>query len=481
MQRKNKTRIYILLSFLVVVASCKKFVDAGAPETRLNAENVYTNDATAIAVMTGLYSRIASGIPSPNFSSGVESLSLRCGLSADEYTLYTGAPLALSAYYNNALLSNATTSIGSEYWNVFYDHIYMVNSALEGLTKSTSLTLSVKKQLLGEAKFMRALFYFYLTNLYGDVPLITSTDYKVNSNLARVSKSDVYEAINVDLIDAQALLSADFLDSKLQKYTGDIERVRPTKWAATALLARSYLYNNDFTNAEIQSTSVIDNTNLFDTVSINGVFLKNSKEAIWQLQPVKISQNTDDSKMFIVTTGFSGSTPVRLSDTLLNSFDSVDLRRKSGNWIKSVTIAGKTYYYPYKYKNNTGTVTEYLMVLRLAEQYLIRAEARAQLNKISEAKSDLNIIRWRAELPNTAAVDKSSLLTAILRERQQEFFSEWGHRWFDLKRTNSVDALMSLITPKKANGSLWKSFQKLYPIPYSDLWQNSSLTQNPDY
>jgi hypothetical protein len=121
------------------------------------------------------------------------------------------------------------------------------------------------------------------------------------------------------------------------------------------------------------------------------------------------------------------------------------------------------------------------MVLRLGEQYLIRAEARAQQNKISDAQSDLNIIRTRAGLPNTTASDKNSLLSEIFHERKVELFSEWGHRWLDLKRTNAVDAVMSIVTPLKANGQQWQSYQKLYPVEFSEVRKSPNLTQTPGY
>ena len=121
------------------------------------------------------------------------------------------------------------------------------------------------------------------------------------------------------------------------------------------------------------------------------------------------------------------------------------------------------------------------MMFRLAEQYLIRAEARAQQNNISDAQADLNKIRTRARLPNTTAADKNSILSAILHERQTELFSEWGNRWFDLKRTNNIDAVMSIMTPKKANGLQWQSYKQLNPLPFTEIQRDPSLLQNLGY
>jgi len=117
--------------------------------------------------------------------------------------------------------------------------------------------------------------------------------------------------------------------------------------------------------------------------------------------------------------------------------------------------------------------------LRLAEQYLIRAEAMAQQNKIPEAAADLNVIRSRAGLPNTTAATQSAMLAAILQERKAELFTEWGHRWLDLKRTNTVDSVMSVVAPQK--GGTWQSIQKYYPIPQSELNADPNLVQTPGY
>ncbi|MEP7374613.1 MAG: RagB/SusD family nutrient uptake outer membrane protein [Chitinophagaceae bacterium] len=501
MIHKYKIFIYFLLfAFLFTNTGCKKFVDVGAPETSTNAENVYASDATAIAVLSGLYTNISRLW---GFSQGDRGISMLSGLSADDFSLMSGADATLTRYYSNSLLVTATIASGTEYWSPLYDAIYTCNSAIEGLVASNSLTPLVKKQLLGEAMFIRAFMYFYLVNFFGDVPLVVTTDHKINATMPRTPQIQVYNQIIQDLKEAVDLLSAEYLDKNLIPYTaGSEERVRPTKWAAAALLARAYLYNGNLTgdagnyaNAETQASIVISSS-LFNIPlpALNSVFLKNSAEAIWQLQPVNTEFNTEDAKTFIITsTGLNSTNPVCLSNFLLNAFESGDQRKTSGNWVNSIVVGGDTLYYPYKYKVNlnnpsitsaTGTtnMTEYLMVLRLGEQYLLRAEAKAQQNKISEAQSDLNAVRIRAGLLPTTANYKNSLLSAILRERQVELFTEWGHRWLDLKRTNTVDAVMSIVTPQKSSlGSPWKSYQQLYPLPYRELQTNPALLQNQGY
>lgn len=465
---KKSYRFGNVICLLFVLSGCKKFVEVDPPVTVTTGESVYTTDATAAAVLTGIYTQMSQQI------TGVNSISIKAGLSADEFNLY-GSPANLIPFYINAI----TTVQEQTFWERFYKYLQTINSAIEGISNSTTLSSSVQKQLVGEAKFLRAFFLFYLTNMHGDIPIVTSSDYQINNVLARSPLKSVYGQIISDLLDAKDNLSSNYVNNDALSIT--TERVRPNKFVASALLARVYLYNNDWINAENEAASVINNPSLYDTTSVNNVFNKNSKEALWQLQPVNTGSNTEEAKVFILTGSPNTSKPIYLSSFLLNNFELGDKRRIIGNWINSITSGGVTYYYPFKYKISTSglPVTEYYMVMRLSEQYLIRAEARAQQNNIIGSKGDLNVIRTRAGLPLSTVGTKDSLLAAIFHERQVELFSEWGHRWFDLKRTGAIDSVMAIVTPKK--GGTWNKNWQLYPLPIYDIQQNPNLKQNPGY
>lgn len=473
---QNTKNVFAIIAFALSFTGCKKLVEVDTPPTSTSESLVFTSDATAAAVLTGIYANMANGSIN-GIGSGPGSLSFFGGLSADEFKLHTGIIGQTLFYYNNSLNS---TTIGNGYWESLYPRIFITNSAIEGLSAATSLTPSVKNQLLGEAKFMRALFYFYLANLYGDVPLVLSTDYLVNAKMPRTPKAEVWAQIINDLKEAQDLLSSNYL--KADVYNTTTERVRPTKWAVVAMLSRAYLYQKKWTEAETAATTVISNTVSFDTVSLaNNVFGKTSKEAIWQLQPVNTGWNTQDARLFIIpTTGPSSVYPVYLSNFMLNSFEIGDNRKVK--WVSSVTVGSNTYYYPYKYTSATlnASVTEYQMVFRLGEVYLNRAEARAQQDNALGAMADLNLIRKRAGLPNySGPTDKASLIAAIIHERQVELFAEWGHRWLDLKRTGTVEAVMSVVTPQK--GGSWNTNWQWYPISQTELQRNPYLVQNTGY
>jgi starch-binding outer membrane protein, SusD/RagB family len=468
----------------LMVASCKKFIEVPPPSTSLNGSNVYESDATAAAVLTDLYAEMSNQNSTAGPSASLAAYSWIGGLSADELSLYYTGYNAFFSYYTNDLNSQTSPS----YWNGTYPNIFIVNTAIEGVTKSTSLTPAVKNHLLGEAKFMRAFYYFYLVNFYGDVPLILSTDYKLNMKMGRTASNVVFQQIIKDLKEAQMLMNENFLKGDIVSLyaLGSEERVRPTKWAATALLSRVYLYNRDWSLAEAEATKVINNSALFTLETLSNAFKKNNKEAIWQLQPVgnNTNSNTGDGKLYILPAGGPTNTitnPVHLSKSVVNAFEVNDQRKT--NWVDSVKPSSVAYYFAKKYKvgNVIASTSEYITVLRLAEQYLVRAEARAEQDNIVGARDDLFAIRRRAGLLDATltANDKSSLLSVIIHERQVELFTEWGHRWLDLKRTGNLDAIMNTVAIQK--GGIWNPTRGLYPIPQTEIDRNPSIIQNSGY
>jgi hypothetical protein len=419
---------------------------------------VYSGDAAATSTLLGIYAQM--NVSNAAFL-GNGLITMMAGMSADELQYFPSTDL--QPFVTNQLLSS--TAQVSSLWSSGYQYLYYANAAIEGLTASTALTTSVKSRLLGEAKVIRAFNLFYLTNLYGDVPLVTSTDFQVNATLGRAPQATVYQTLISDLIDAETLLPTTYAT------TG--EKTRPNKWAATALLARAYLYTQDWANAEARATSLISTGGYTLTDDPNNVFLKNSTEAIWQLAPVVANVNTYVGALSIPS---ANSNPLYyFTDDAPTAFEATDKRQSA--WVRSYAYQGKTYNYPYKYKvKSNATVTEYLMMFRLAEQYLIRAEARVQQGNLTGAVADLNVLRSRAGLTAlTTTLDKATLLLAVEQERRVELIAEWGHRWFDLKRTNRANAVLG------AKKTTWKSTAALYPVPQSEGLANPNLTQNPGY
>jgi starch-binding outer membrane protein, SusD/RagB family len=478
----KKLFIYI---FLINLFGCAKFIEVGPPITSVNDGNVYEDDATATAVLTGIYISLSNDNSAG--LSGLMSMNLFPALSADELTLYsTSVSEEVLGYYTNNIKSNL---ISTDFYGKSYATIFSANAALNGLNNSKSLTSSIKNQLLGEAHFVRAFCYFNLINIFGEVPLITSIDYNETALQPKADSVEIIDLIKADLKIAQNLLSQDYLDGSLKNISE--ERIRPSRAAATALLARIYLYIRDWNNAEIEASKVIEN-NLYENVPLNVVFLANSKETIWSIKPVGSDNNanTGEGKIFILPdVGPGDFHQYILSDRQRNAFEPGDQRYKY--WVDSITVGTQTYYYPFKYKvpDVVAPTTEYSIVFRFAEQFLIRAEARIQLGNISNGITDINTLRARATdytvpVNNqlkalSTSLTKDAALQAVLHERQVELFTEWGHRWLDLKRTDKIDEVMSAVTPLK--GGIWDSRWALYPFPLSEIRSNPKLLQNPGY
>ncbi len=473
--KAQKFYIITFLSATTLLLACKDFVKVDSPENQIGTEKVYTSDETANAALRGIYSRMMSG----SFANGNStSVTFLAGRSSDEFINHNSSTDKMQFSLNNLLPDNASLRTGL--WQSAYQIIFASNSVLENLERSQQISTTLKERLGGEAKFIRAFCHFYLTNLFGEIPLVLTTDYRINSIAPANTRPQIYLQIIKDLIEAKSQLPEDYLTN---------ERLRPNKWAATALLARVYLYNREWASAEAQASEVIAQENKYKLQSdLNHVFLSNSKEAILQFfVPTSFNQNTFEGNLFMLNAAPTVSNEMSLSSDFISAFEQGDERLTK--WVGAVTNGSSRWYYPFKYKVKLGAVplTEYSMVLRLGELFLIRAEARINLDRIDLGIADLNVLRSRARatssisvpdpLPNLSiSLDKQEALLAVEKERRIELFSEWGNRWLDLKRTNRADVILGSF--KSPN---WQPNDILYPIPLSDLLNNPNLKQNPGY
>ncbi|RZM21890.1 MAG: RagB/SusD family nutrient uptake outer membrane protein [Pedobacter sp.] len=454
--------INILLSASIFCfQSCKKFVTVDTPDDRISTESAYKSNVAAAAVLTGLFAQLSNNYYG---SLTLPAISFYEELSADNLTLFdVNGDANLRDYYQNMLAPDYGRSYDQHYWRTTFPLIYTINTAIEGLAGNTALSPAISKRLLGEAYFLRAFCYFYLVNIYGEVPLSITSDYNLNSKTPRSTVADIYSQIELDLQNAESLLEYNYVTSNANTVypTGVEERIRPNLAAVNALQARVFLYQKNYAAAEAAATKVIGHTELYTLGTLKNIFLKNSSETIWALQPVTEGLNTIEGAIFTIPEGGSSNEhPFLISTSLKNSFEPGDDRK--AKWLDSITIdngGGEvSYVYPAKYKAARQFIpvdpTEYTIVMRLAEQYLIRAEARNEQGNSGGAAEDLNLLRNRSRgavtakvltpLPAiSATITEDQLRPVILHERRVELFTEWGHRWFDLKRTGTIDAVIT--------------------------------------
>jgi hypothetical protein len=465
--RKYKALIFraILVPLICIFpfTSCKKFVEIDPPVNQTISDEIFQSDALAISAVTGIYSEMMTS--NGRFSSG--DVTFYAGMSADEL-INQATPNFRDGFVKNDITELGHGTLLSSFWDKAYRFIYTANICLEKMNApAANISEATKKMLEGECRFIRAFCYFHMVNLFGAVPMPVGSDFRVNMILPRTSIPKIYELIIGDLETAVSLLSEHYPTS---------ERVRPNKYAALALLARVYLYRNEWAKAETAASQII-NYPLYRLDTLDSVFKKASPEAIWQLLPVNSTFNNTWEGQIILP----NSNSYILTDTLYRSFDPND-RRKTV-WVGQKTVTGpppnNIRFYPAKYKVKTNMQKlEYYVVFRLGEQYLIRSEARAHQNKLGEAAEDLNAIRKRAWLPNTTASTQEALYSAIAQERKIELFAEWGNRWYDLKRTQKADTELKNLPYKAAS---WSLNDTLWPIPNSQIIANPNLTQNPGY
>ena len=451
----------ILMLGCMLHLSCDSFVETGLPTNQLTGEAVFNDKTTADAAMRAVYASIRdSGL----LSGSSAGLSAHLGCYADELDFYGSTSNTAADFYDNSVLPlNAGVK---NFWNTTYRQIYGANAIYEGVSQSTGIAQPDAEKLKGEALFVRALLHLYLVNLFGDIPYITTTDYVTNSHVSRMASDEVYLRIIEDLEMATSLLP--------EEYEG-FGRARPNKFAAQALLARAYLYSGAWAEATNSASAVLNQIGLYaDEPDVSKVFLKECTETIWQLPPTPEGRHTAQGATFTLL----AAPPqfVALTPDLVDAFAPGDLRRT--HWISSISGPSGNFFYASKYKQyvTESASKEYTVVLRTAEIYLIRAEARARQGELTSALEDLNHVRVSAGLNALDGLGQQQIVDAIFQERRLELFTEFGHRFFDLKRAANVDEVLGSVKPG------WDTTDRFLPIPESEISANPNLLpQNPGY
>jgi hypothetical protein len=433
----KKIRIIIAITFALVTFGCEEFLEK-EPVNIITDEIVIETPEDAETVLLGAYSAMQS--PDMYGNQSVGSL----GVMSDEL-VHTGSFPTVAEYDNNAVLANNVTL--QNLWGVAYNGIYITNVVLERI-EGITIDPAFKSQLVGEAKFIRALIHFNLMQLFGAIPYAVETDLAKLRVIDRTSVETVYTNIITDLNECITLL--DGVDHGNNN--------RANEWVAKALLARVLLVSGDETGAGNLANDVIQNGPYDLEASYASVFAGGSTEAIFEI--FSSPQDQNQCAFWFRTNGRYEYGP---SPQMQAAFEPGDDRAAM------IEPVGDGRFEVAKY-TDVATGTDRTIVLRLAEMYLIRAEAN--IGSVA-ADDDVNVIRNRAGLGDIAGVT----LNDILQERFVELCFE-GHRWNDLNRTGQTDAVMSVINPTS-----WQATDKLMPIPQREIQQNPTLVgkQNPGY
>jgi len=495
-----KQLIYILFLVLVVTSGCKKTLEEKAYSATYT-KDFYSNAAEAEAAITAVYGNLYgmynSGAPFFASDWSADQTFPRNVVGRNTLTQFSYDPAY--SVQNSFGRSNESPM---EIWKRSYITIESANWVIDKVP-STPMDAVRRDAIVGEALFLRAYCLWTLSRNFGSIVVKTSPTNSIDN--AVVGKSpidDVYKQVFADLTKAEQLLP-DYAASTAVKG-------RVYKQAAQLLHAKAALYNGKWADALTSAQAVITSNKFSLVPSFTDLFTAAKKDLGRQevLFDVELNNTTNPVRQsqlhfFYAPNGSSdynkgGAGGIYVYSAFYNSFPAGDTRKNllatsytttAGVFVPQASIdtrlATKDLVLMGKYKdpNSVGAYgSNNVYLLRLADAYLIAAEAEARANSASAtAYSYINTVRTRAGIPNlTAGLAQQPFIDSVLRERSWEFYGE-GDRWYDLTRTDkflsviptAVNADYPVRTPAAKN--------KYFPIPQVEINANPLLVQNDDW
>ena len=443
-----KKTIYILMMVALMLGSCTKVLDV-EPTASISNDVAIKNKVGVERAVIGSYTSLqATGLYGRNRV-------IIGDLAADNLT-WTGTTQEYLQIENNDVL--AENLIIDGVWSAAYDGLNRVNNVLTAMGRVTDLSATERAKYEGEALFMRALFHYNLVTMFGGVPIKTIPTADIsNIDQAKNTPEDVYLQVIADLISAEAKLPA-------TNTAG-----RANKFAASALLARVYLNRYQNTGDASYATLAIQKAD--KVLTEGGYGLANPYSALYEggnneviFEIVFDAQNKNRLAEYFFPRSLAGRYEIAPTALLVQSYEAGDKRLAA-----SISTDGEGKLYCKKYEQ-LAAGSDGVIVLRLAEMYLIKAEALAYTDgNIGAIQDNINPIRGRAGLLSTTANTYPALKLAIENERRHEFAFE-GHRWFDLVRTKRATTLLGI-----------DEDHTLFPIPLSEMQTNKLMKQNFGY
>lgn len=478
---KTRISIFILFTGLFFTGCDKDFLDV-TPPSSLTGDSYFRNAADAEAAIAAAYKPLQN---------------------TNNLAKVTEAPLEDIVIFNTQGLNldswsfDANDAIIDEVWQTGYEGVFRANIVLQ---KVPGITMpdAQKNRILGEARFLRALYYFNLTAFFGDVPLVKEADPTdpAKSAIPRTPKAEVYASMVEDLKEAATLLP-----SKESYGAADIGRA--SKGAAQALLGKVYLYQKNYPEAETILNTVITTGGYTLLPNFADLLIKdNNAESIFEIQFSDLSGQGTSRITNDYPQGQGGYANLLPTQNLVDAFEDYNgpaaINGKDPRLFYSVFRDGDPYDAVSPVFNKAWTPTGYARkkgmfpvirtnnsnlginfpIIRLADVMLMYAEAANENNHPGEAIAKINEVRGRVGMPGlpTAAIpagNKSEIFKAIVHERRVELAFEY-HRLNDLRRWGLAS---------EALGSLGYTAPKhdVYPIPQQERNTNPALTQNEDY
>jgi hypothetical protein len=448
---------------LLTLGSCKKFLTV-LPVDDVSDQVTIVDATSSETAVRGVYRSLAGGYTAGT-ATGTGSyyggLFETFGYLGGDDIVWTGSQSVIQQF----IAHNVTADNGNleSVWTGIYQTINGANQVITKVPKVTdpAFTAGQQSQLTGEGYFIRALCYFDLARSWGGVPItLTPTTTATQKNgIARSTLAQTWAQVLSDLNAADSLMALPATQNP----------VRANKETAWALKARYYLYQQDWADAEAYATKVLADVNNYQLLTPFSSWFQPAsavatRESVFELSYNATYQNGSRSDWQPPANGGTrqwapGDSIVALLNNPLTGGGRSALvaQTSTGLWY------GNLFY--------RSPATDPSYIIRIAEVYLIRAEARAQQGELTTASADLNAVRARAGLSASTAISQADILQAIENENRVEFALE-PHRWFDLVRTGKAQTELGITDPNML----------LFPIPVNEVTlSNGSLKQNPGY
>lgn len=511
----NKIRFMIGLGMLVTGISCQKSFIELAPEDQVSGATFFKTESQFRQALTAAYVPLRALMENDFITAEMRS----------DNTDYQYNPINFGTaivFEENIpdFMDDATDTYSINNYYDCYQGISRANIVLGRIAKA-DLSDSAKNDIMGQAEFLRAFYYFRLVRYYGAVPLflkeVTTAD---GAFLTRSSVDSVYDQIVLDVKDAI---------SKLKPPAAFPQTGEATKGSATMLLADVYMTRKQYADAEtlLKTLPAMGYALLPNYADVFSTAHKNSRESIFEVQYMAGAQGGQQSNFIYVflprTTNTSLITGVATNnnsiggwntptDDLISAYEPGDKRLDASIGIAEGTYNASAEFTITAYKSiinytpapgQTGVpfIKKYLNpstipnntdddwpVYRYADALLLMAEALNEQGQPANALPYLNQVRQRAGLQDITTTDQAGLRAIIAHERRVELAFE-NFRWFDLIRTGKAISVMTAYGNKMKQTHPYlspKSYQVtqdrlLYPIPSFEIELNPALTQNPGY
>lgn len=480
----------VLLILVVCLCSCEDKLLNLTPESVLTSSNFYQKSTDINQAVLGIYNSLQTRRQTDYLLMEVPS-----------DNLYMSNNTTIAGSQDADYLSvNADNALVSTFWNTTYNGIFRANAVLMNIDKPTDYAAGLKDQYIGEARFMRALFYFDLVRMFGEVPKVTTKlTIEEAASEPKVSQDQIYALIIEDLTDAISKLPL----------RGSIATGRASRGAAVGLLGKVYVYRKDYNNAKTYLQQLVSNYDYSLVSNFSSLWKVASEDNSEILFTVKYIDGTNGQSLTtsytlnggIIGVADRGNETSLPSWALMKKYESEDTRKAvtfQEWWTSPVTPGATPIYYPYVNKyavahtiNASGLD---IPVLRYADILLLYAETLSALGENTQALAELNKVRSRAfgnSLHNYTASDvatSEAFLDKLFLERQLELAYE-HERWFDLVRSGRFltemtkeERLYNDITKVPVTVTLSpKQYMQYYPIPQAQIDLSVNLKQNSGY